>query len=255
MFVHGPDLLIDTSEDIYLQLDRARLGHIHGGLYSHWHPDHTMGRRVWETLNADPRGMPPRHRRSEVYVPTGVLEDFERYGLMPHFDFLARRFIDLIPMQPKRPYVINGYTVTAIPLAMERAYAFLLEAPGHGPDALRVLVAMDETKGWSPPPAVRGVHLAVIPVGIFEFDPFTGERRMPPEHPLLREEATFDETLALVAALGAGRTVLSHIEEPDQLGYDALRRLEQRSDLRALRATFAFDGCVIDAASPDEPGA
>ncbi|HEY8426237.1 MAG TPA: MBL fold metallo-hydrolase, partial [Limnochordales bacterium] len=217
MFVHGPDLLIDTSEDIYLQLDRARLGHIHGGLYSHWHPDHTMGRRVWETLNADPRGMPPRHRRSEVYVPTGVLEDFERYGLMPHFDFLARRFIDLIPMQPKRPYVINGYTVTAIPLAMERAYAFLLEAPGHGPDALRVLVAMDETKGWSPPPAVRGVHLAVIPVGIFEFDPFTGERRMPPEHPLLREEATFDETLALVAALGGDASEEARAHRPGLL--------------------------------------
>ncbi len=54
---------------------------------------------------------------------------------MSHFDFLAQRFIDLVLMEPGRPYEINGYcTVTAIPLAMERTYAFLFEAVGSIPD-------------------------------------------------------------------------------------------------------------------------
>lgn len=247
-FVHGPDLLVDTSEDIYLQLDRANLLPIRGGLYTHWHPDHTMGRRVWETLNADFRRLPTHHRRSNVYVPNGVLEDFVRFGLMPHFDFLARRFINLHVMEPGRPYEVNGYLVTAIPLAMERAYAFLFEGNGAGGRRKRVLVAMDELRGWSPPKSLAGLDLAVLPTGLFEFDPFTGERRISPEHPLLREEATFEQTLKCVAALGARRVVLTHIEEPDGLTYDDLVRLQGRDDMRALNAAFAYDGLIVGVA-------
>ncbi len=65
VFVHGPDVLIDTPEEIKDQLNRAGIEHIEAGLYSHWHPDHTMGRRVWEALNFDGRNWPPsaQHNR------------------------------------------------------------------------------------------------------------------------------------------------------------------------------------------------
>ncbi|WP_324717390.1 MBL fold metallo-hydrolase [Carboxydochorda subterranea] len=259
IFVHGPGVLIDTSEDIYMQLDRARLPAIRAGLYSHWHPDHTMGRRVWETLNADQRRLPTRHRRTDVYVPQGVLEDFRRFGLMGHFEFLAERWINLHAMDPWRPYDVNGYAIVAVPLAMERTYAFLIEGPlevavpGPARQTGRLFVAMDELHGWRPPEAVRGVDLAVLPAGIFDVDPFTGERNMAPEHPLLKEEATFDEVLACARALGAGKVVLSHIEEPDGLSYDALRRLEEREDVRALSITFAYDTRVIEVARGSAP--
>ena len=115
---------------------------------------------------------------------------------------------------------------------------------------------MDETRGWMPPSSLRGVDLAVLPAGIFEFDPFTGKRRMAPDHPLLREEATFEQTLECLSALGARRAVLTHIEEPDQLSYDDLLGLQEREDLQALRATFAYDGLVVEvpgAANPRIP--
>jgi phosphoribosyl 1,2-cyclic phosphate phosphodiesterase len=47
VFVHGPDVLVDTPEEARLQLDRSRVTNIAAALYSHWHPDHTAGRRVW----------------------------------------------------------------------------------------------------------------------------------------------------------------------------------------------------------------
>jgi len=50
------------------------------------------------------------------------------------------------------------------------------------PDALRVLVAMDETKGWNPPPAVRGVHLAIglaLPAGYVRLRRARHRRRKP----------------------------------------------------------------------------
>jgi phosphoribosyl 1,2-cyclic phosphate phosphodiesterase len=105
---------------------------------------------------------------------------------------------------------------------------------------------MDELNGWVPPAAVRGCDLAVIPMGICEFDPFTGERRIHPEHPVLRYEATFEETLAIVDALEAGRVVLDHVEEMDGLGYDELRALERRLQDEGRPVEFAYDGMTVD---------
>ena len=87
---------------------------------------------------------------------------------------------------------------------------------------------MDELNGWSPPPEVTGCDLAVLPMGICEFDLFTGERLIHEEHPVLRFEATFEETLGIVAALDAVRVVLSHVEEMDCISYDDLLRVEER---------------------------
>ena len=80
-------------------------------------------------------------------------------------------------------------------------------------------------------------------MGICEHDPFTGERRIHPDHPVLRAEATFAETLAIVDALAAERVVLSHVEEIDGLGFDDLRRLEAEVG-RGI--TFAWDTMTVD---------
>ena len=113
-------------------------------------------------------------------------------------------------------------------------------------DGRRVLVAPDELNGWTPPPELGRLDVAVLPMGICEFDPLTGERRIAPEHQILRAEATFDETLAIVDALDADRVVLSHIEEMDGLTHDDLRRLERRLQGDGRDIAFAYDGMVVD---------
>ena len=69
-------------------------------------------------------------------------------------------------------------------------------------------------------------------MGICEFDLFTGERLIHEDHPVLVYEATFAETLDIVAALDAERVVLSHVEEMDCISYDDLLRVEQRLQAR-----------------------
>ena len=95
VFLHGPDLLFDTPEESRLQLDRAGIERIAGCFYSHWHPDHTQGRRVWETRNGDFRTWPPEAKRREetpIYLPEQVALDFRTYlGLWQHFEFMAGR--------------------------------------------------------------------------------------------------------------------------------------------------------------------
>jgi phosphoribosyl 1,2-cyclic phosphate phosphodiesterase len=247
VFVHGPDVVFDTPEEAKLQLDRAGLERIAGCFYSHWHPDHTMGRRVWETRNGDFRAWPVEAKRplvTDVYLAQQVAADHRTWlGGMAHLEFMRDRgWIRIHELVDGETVELGGVTIRPFRLAEDYVYAFELTDGDR-----RVLIAMDELNGWVPPPEVRGADLAVLPMGICEHDPFTGERRIHPEHPILRFEATLAETLAIVDRLDARRVVLGHVEEIDGLSYDDLLRLEERLRAEGRPVTFAWDGFVIDA--------
>lgn len=243
VFVHGPNVLFDTPEESKLQLDRAGIGDIAACFYSHWHPDHTMGRRVWETRNSDFRSWPREAKRqlvTDVYLPQQVAADFRTYlGSMEHLEFMqGRGWIRIRELRDGETVLVGGVEIRPFRLEQDYVYAFELVEGGR-----RLLLAMDELNEWVPPAEVRGADLAVLPMGICEFDPFSGERRLHPDHPVLRYEATFLETLAMVDQLDARRVVLSHIEEVDGLGYDDLLRLP---GVLGRDLTFACDGFTAE---------
>ncbi len=244
VFVHGPDVLFDTPEESRLQLDRSRVTRIAACFYSHWHPDHTMGRRVWEAVGGhDFRRWPPAagaRRATDVYLPQQVATDFDtRLGLREHFDFLERRdFVRVRRLRDGETVQLGGVEIR--PFRLHESYVYAFELTGGGK---RVLVALDELHDWEPPAEVRGVDLAVLPMGLCEHDPFTGERRIHEEHPVLRHEATFEQTLRIVDALGAGRVVLGHVEEVDGLGHDDLLRLAAQV---GREITFAWDTMLVE---------
>ena len=238
VFVHGPDVLIDTPEESKLQLNRSQVTRIAAGLYSHWHPDHTAGRRVWEARNFDFRSWPPRFETTPVYVPERVWADFEaNYGLADQFRFLERQGTVAIRIIAEgEPFDLDRTRVTPVPLDAENAHAFLFESEGK-----RVLIAMDETHGWSPPD-LGPLDLAVLPVGVFEHHPFTGERRIPEEFckPPVRK-TRYATALEQARALSARRTVLSHFEEMDRISHDDHLRLAAADGWEP-----AFDGLVVE---------
>jgi phosphoribosyl 1,2-cyclic phosphate phosphodiesterase len=243
VFVHGPNIVFDTPEEAKLQLDRAAIGDIRGCFYSHWHPDHTLGRRVWETRNGDFRSWPREAKRplvTDVYLPEQVAADHRKYlGGMEHLEFMqGRGWVRVHELRDGESVLIDGVEILPFRLSEDYVYAFELRERGR-----RVLIVMDELNGWSPPAALKGVDLAVLPMGICEFDLFTGDRRIHPEHPVLIYEATFEETRAIVKALGAEHVVLSHVEEIDGLSHDDLLRVAP--DYGA-NVTFAWDGLVVE---------
>lgn len=246
LFVHGPNVLFDTPEESKFQLERAGIGEIAACFYSHWHPDHTMGRRVWETRNGDFRAWPPsakRVRPTDVYLPQQVAADFRvRLGGMAHLEFMRERgWIRIHELRDGDVVEIGGVSIRPFRLAEDYVYAFELRAGD-----VRLLVAMDELNGWSPPPEVRGCDLAVLPMGICEFDVASGERRIDEQHPILRFEATFVETLDIVDALRARHVVLSHVEEMDGLSYDDLEQLGERLRDEGRPVEFAYDGMIVE---------
>ena len=238
-FVHGPDVLLDTPEESNLQLARAGIRYVAACFYSHFHPDHTAGRRVFESMNADFRSWPRRtHGCTRVYLPGRVAADARTYlALWEHLAFMAERgWVEVVELPDGAVVELADVSVRPFRVAEDYVYAFMFESDGR-----RLLVAPDELNGWQPPAWVQGVDLAVLPMGLCEHDPFTGERRIAAEHPLLRLEATFTETLEIIERLGAGRVVLTHIEEMDGQSHDDLVALGVRHGVQ-----FAYDGLVVD---------
>jgi len=246
VFVHGPNVLFDTPEEAKLQLDRAQIGDIAACFYSHWHPDHTMGKRVWETRNGDFRTWPREAKRplvTDIYLPQQVAVDFRRWlGSMEHLEFMRERgWIRIHELADGDVVEIGGVTVRPFRLAEDYVYAFELTDGDR-----RLLVAMDELNGWVPTDEIKGCDVAVLPMGICEFDLFSGERLIHEEHPVLVFEATFAETIGIADALDAGRVVLSHVEEMDCISYGELLQVEERLRGEGRNVTFAWDGMTVD---------
>jgi phosphoribosyl 1,2-cyclic phosphate phosphodiesterase len=240
VFVHGPDVLVDTPEESRLQLARTSITRIAAGVYSHWHPDHTAGRRVWE-MNFDFRGWPPAAKETTctpVYLPQQVARDFEEFqGIGDQFAYLeSLRVVRRHEIPDGDSIEVGGTRITPFRLAEDYVYAFVFEQDGR-----RALVAMDELNGWTPPDDLGRFDVAVLPVGIFEHEPFTGERLIHEEHRLLQLEATYAETLEMVRALDAGRVVLSHVEHMDGVAHEMLVRLGERDGWEP-----AYDGMTIE---------
>ncbi len=129
------------------------------------------------------------------------------------------------------------------PLRLEQdfVYAFLFDDGER-----RLLVVPDEIDEWVPPKEARGVDLAVVPMGIAEFHPLTGERLIAEEHPVLRAEATFQQTLDIVEVLAPRRVLMTHIEESDGLSYDDLAEVARRIRERGIDLTFAHDTLIVE---------
>jgi phosphoribosyl 1,2-cyclic phosphate phosphodiesterase len=240
LFLHGWNVLFDTPEESKEQLNRAGIERVDACFYSHWHPDHTAGRRVFESMNFDFRAWPRRpFGVTDIYLPQQVAADFGTWlGLRAHFEFLEKRLrvVRLHELADGDTVELEGLSVRPFRLAEDYVYAFELSADGK-----RALVAMDELHGWAPPVELEGLDLAILPLGICELDPFTGERLLAPDHPVLAVEATYPQTLEIVRRLGARRTILAHVEEMDGLSHDALQKLGARDGVEV-----AWDTLVVE---------
>jgi phosphoribosyl 1,2-cyclic phosphate phosphodiesterase len=103
-------------------------------------------------------------------------------------------------------------------------------------------------KSLNPLQEMRVVDVAVLPIGIFEFHSLVGERLLPEHHPVLKIEATFGETLDIIRKLKVKKTILTHIEEINGLGFDDLNEVEKQlqKQKQELSIEIAYDTMVIE---------
>lgn len=241
VFIHGPNILFDTPEDILESLNRARIDEVHACFYSHWHPDHVMGRRVFEQLNWNLRG--GDNRCTDVYVPTRVRNDMQEFlGTWSHLEYMQSiGIIKLHVIEQGESVEINDCTLTPMPLAEEYMFAYLIER-----DSTRVWVAMDELVGWWPNESTLNLDLAIVPNGVCEFHPLNGERRIPADDPVLISEIRYERTLEVLREMAPKQAVLMHLDEPDGVTYDDGLELSRRLRADGIPVTYGWDGYIVD---------
>jgi phosphoribosyl 1,2-cyclic phosphate phosphodiesterase len=246
VFIHGPDILIDTPEEISVELGRSSVKGIAACLYSHWHPDHTAGRRVFE-MGKDWTRHPPENRRTRVILTESIAASFdERMAIGDHFRFMGGLgLVGIETVGDDSVFEIGGYSVRPFKLGFDYVFGYVVEGGGKS-----VLVVMDELKGWEPDRRILATDfdVAYLPLGILDVDPFTGRRLMDASHPIFRDEQSVDETLGIVKALRARKVVLSHVEEPDNVTISTGRRLSRLYSKRlGMDVEIAYDMMSIEA--------
>ena len=243
LFVHGPDILVDTPEEIKDQLNRSNVAKISGCLYSHWHGDHVMGRRVWWTLNYDFKHVPPRHGSTEILLPQQVAVDFKRHlGSWQHLSSLqSEGMIKLTTISDDESVVRNDTKITPFRLYENFVYGFVFQTHRR-----KLVIVPDDAFKWQPDELTQNADVAILPMGVVEINPLTGRRQMSKKHPVLLDEATFEQTLEIVSQLQAKKVILTHIEEHDHLSYDDLKKVSKRLARKGLSLDFAHDTMVVD---------
>ena len=240
VFIHGPDILIDTPEDISVQINRSSIKRIEACFYSHWHPDHTSGKRLFEA-GIDWIGIPPENTSIDVYLTERIAQTFDDcLGISEHLEFMeSRGIIERKIIGNDQEVSINDYVIKPNRLAQEYVFDYVIS----GGDK-RILIVMDELKDWQPGQEILETpfDLVYLPFGIFELNPITGARNLPADHPTLDSEQSIGETLKIVESLSSKKFILSHIEEPDNITFSLAGKLENHySKETGKRVVIAYD--------------
>ncbi len=245
VFIHGPNILIDTPEEIFIEINRSRIDEIQACFYSHWHPDHTSGRRIFE-MNIDWTGYPQKNKKTKVLLTEKIASTFEScMSLMDHFKFFDKQgIVDIQIIKNDEDVEINGYSVKPIQLGNEYVFGYMVTG-----GLKTILVVMDELKNWKPDEFIKSIQfdLVYLPFGVFDVNPITNIRLIDERHPILKEEQTINETIEVIRNMNSKRFILSHIEEPDNITFDLARELSKYySQETKKRIDIAYDTMVID---------
>jgi phosphoribosyl 1,2-cyclic phosphate phosphodiesterase len=240
VFIHGADILFDTPEEIKYQLNRSMIKNINACFYSHWHPDHTMGCRVWE-YNRDPRMPRDQRGKVDIYLPERVNEDLITRGLIGGFNWMEKcQVIQRHIVRDNDSVTLGDAVVTPFRLAEEIAYGFDIRMQGK-----RILLLIDEVLNWVPDEHFQNADLVILQTGIMAMNPLTGERVIPADRSILQTEPSWQDTLVMAQRLKAKQTVFCHISEFYSLSYDDFCTLEKQLQLEERNIQFAYDGMKI----------
>src|SRR6266568_4110587 len=128
LLLTGASVLFDTPEDVDKSLEREGVHEVRHLVYTHWHPDHTAGRRVLEQLNMDWLDRKKR-RVTDVWLQSWVREDFsKRQGIEENLEYFERAGIARIhEVGEGEPFQLDGLSVRSFRMAQPGLTAYVLE--------------------------------------------------------------------------------------------------------------------------------
>lgn len=215
-------ILFDTPEEISQQLNREKIKKVSAVFYTHWHPDHTQGMRLFEHLGA--RNVFPGFKKGpakqpvQVFIPEESMPDFKKY--IPHiFYFEERGWIKISTVKNKEP--IQFGDITVIPVNFNR------------PDRQRFgyVLMQGEKKAVYAPCSIFGMALDPL---FYDADLFFMEtgwigntqnsRIESPEKSSCRDHVSLEENIELAKKLKPKKAILTHIEGTQHMTTEKLEK-------------------------------
>lgn len=241
LFLEDIHLLIDTPEDINHSLNHWDIKAVDYVLYSHWHPDHTMGMRIFEQLRLnwcnDSVGI-KNEDPIQVYGLPHVIEDIRaiRNKFGPYM-YNYEKNHHLIRLQPvDREFVIGDIKITLIPVSNQISTVFVFEQKGE-----KVIYAPCNVKPFPDDPLFHNADVLIIgdtiPSEVVK-NHFVIEK----DNKMRKYMFMMEEIEAIKKQYGIRRVIITHLEEDWGFSYDDY--LEKEKEYENI--TFAYDGMNID---------
>lgn len=232
IFVNDANVLIDTPEDISDALNTAKIRHVEAIIYSHWHPDHTLGFRVVEALRENEFG---RSTRSpiDVYIPSYDIENCKK--MIPSlWHFESKGFVQV------RTLTARGVTIGGIQFKAIRLDGTTFSAFEMRQENLRVIACPDHSKHFPRHVRWQGADLFIANLGYLETN-LKYRVDLPPDH-RIRSLTGFKDNLSLIRELRPRQSILTHIEDRWNRTHEELNFLARSTN---LNVRIAFDGMKI----------
>jgi len=241
LFIDDANILVDTPEEISVSLNKDNIKQVDHVFYTHWHPDHTAGMRVFEQLYLDWYKL-KGEKIINVYFPGKVYDDImvikNKYG--SNFDyFLKRKLIKIIKIKDNQDIKIKNVIVTPIRvdnIDKENVYIYLFQE-----DNKKMIYAICDMINF-PVENKKLINSNILIIQTPFLDgPIKESMIVGRDHFLRKDFYTEEEIFDIVDKLKIKSIIFSHIEELWGRSYDDFLKLENEYQ----NIKFAYDGMKI----------
>ncbi len=229
MIIEDLGVLFDTPEDIRLQLNRENIKKVDYVFYTHWHPDHTIGVRVFEHICWNFKTNKPE-RIIKVYMPEGVYEDLKAHSLSEMFDYFEKTgVIEIKRINEKDKIKIKDVIIQSHKLAEKNTWCYSISYKNK-----KVLYAPCDI-----------MHFP-IKHEFSDFDLFILEFGAPEIKEVANHEGITDfyEILEVIKRLNPKKVIFTHIEENRNMNQNDLKKF--LSNFKEFDFEAAYDGMKIE---------
>lgn len=244
LYLYDEQILFDTPEEIADQLNREKIKKVSHIFYTHWHPDHTQGMRIFEHLGCSDRGEDGRESNPRepimVCLPNDVLEDFRRYCHYLFF-FEDRGWMIIKKVFDRKKVKIGQVFVT--PLNLGRGKDRVRDAYLIEKNDKRVVYAPCSIYGLKVDRFYQNLDLLFIETGWFG-DTQKIRAKLAKDHGW-QDHVSFEENLELVKKIKPKRTILMHLEGTRHVDYDQMKEKIKPHD-KMLNLEIAYDGMILN---------